>query len=76
MKQTRKIIFFKKARGYCNGKVNTMYLSISKCFTFSLTHTVKRPGQECAKCDQILSLNKNEGDFITLCFQSSGLQLY
>ena len=27
---------------------------------------IYRPGQECAKCDQIVSLNKNAGEFKTL----------
>ena len=57
---------FKKARCSCNGKIIIMYLAIPKCSYFVL-HIQFRPGQECAKCNQIAALNKNADDFITLC---------
>ena len=56
---------FKKPRCLCNGKVIIMYVSISKCFIICLTIQFG-PGQECAKCDQIATLNKTAAYFITL----------
>ena len=60
-----KIKSFEKTRRPCNGKV-MFNVFIHFQVIYILFYTEFRPGQECAKCDQIIALNINSGYFITL----------